>query len=216
MVTDATSQAQADWYRQHAPRLEGDAIDLQALFGGKQKVELDLGFGRGHSLFTRLAQAPDSCLLGVEVKTKWVCKVHARKEALNLHQLQVCAADARQLLPRLQPAGIVSHCFIHFPDPWWKKRHAKRTVIQTPLLDALARLLAPGGVLFIQTDVEMRAQEHQALLAAHPAFALAAGGAGFVSENPFGSVSNREVRAAADGLPVWRLLSHRVVTAPAR
>ena len=97
---------------------------------------------------------------------------------------------------------------MNFPDPWWKKRHAKRRVLSDELLAELARLLRPGGELFVQTDVEDRAAEYVAALRAQGAFHLAGEG-GFVSENPYRARSNREKRALADGLPIYRVLAHR-------
>ena len=94
--------------------------------------------------------------------------------------------------------------FIHFPDPWWKKRHHKRLVVGTPLLDEVARVLVTHGDIFVQTDVEERAAGYEALLDAHGAF-VPHGESGRVVEFPFTARSPRERRALADGLPVYRL-----------
>ncbi len=74
--------------------------------------------------------------------------------------------------------------------------------------DDIARLLRAGGAFFVQTDVEDRATLYRDLLRAHAAFTLE-GADGFVADNPFGSVSNREARAIEDGLPVYRILARR-------
>jgi tRNA (guanine-N7-)-methyltransferase len=97
-----------------------------------------------------------------------------------------------------------------FPDPWWKKRHAERRLMDEPLLDAIARLLVPGGELFIQTDVEERAAQYLERLDAHPAFERTTE-TGFIPDNPFGAQSNRETRAIRDGLPVYRVLVRKKV-----
>src|SRR5690606_19607941 len=114
-----------------------------------------------------------------------------------------------ELLARSGPDGCLARVFLSFPDPWWKKRHAKRRVLGPGLLDDLARLLAPGGELFVQTDVEERAQELAALILGHGAFEPASGGRLEVDANPYGARSNREVRAEEDGLPIYRLLALR-------
>jgi tRNA (guanine-N7-)-methyltransferase len=80
-------------------------------------------------------------------------------------------------------------------------------VLSPELLDELARLLRTGGELFVQTDVELRARECAAQLAAHPAFELR--GSGRLDHNPYGAVSNRERRAIEDGLPIHRVLAFR-------
>jgi len=101
--------------------------------------------------------------------------------------------------------------FLHFPDPWWKKRHQKRLVMGDVFLAEVARLLAPEGELYIQTDVEERAELYETAVAHAPAFVPAGDVAGSprVAENPYGARSPREHRAIADGLPVWRMLWRR-------
>ena len=97
---------------------------------------------------------------------------------------------------------------LHFPDPWWKKRHDKRRVIGEALLAELLRLMKPGGELFIQTDVQHRAEQYVAQLRETAGFTLASH-SGYVEANPFDARSNREKRAIEDGLPVWRVLATR-------
>ncbi len=192
-----------------APRPADGPIDLEALFEGERgAIELDIGFGRGASVFERAAAAPGSRILGIEIKTKWVYKVDERRKRLGLNKIRVFAADVRTLLPRLGPDGSVARAFVHFPDPWWKKRHRHRLVVGSGVLEQLARLLAPGGDLYVQTDVEERALEYVAAIRDNPHFVLASED-GFVTSNPFGARSNRERRADDDGLPVYRILAHR-------
>ncbi len=97
--------------------------------------------------------------------------------------------------------------FVHFPDPWWKKRHAKRLVVQAGFLDDIARLLEPEGELFVQTDVEERAAGYEELASLDPRFVPYgdAPGSPRLAENPYAARSPRERRAIADGLPVHRL-----------
>ena len=101
--------------------------------------------------------------------------------------------------------------YLHFPDPWWKKRHTKRLVMGDVFLAEVARLLVPSGELFVQTDVEERAELYERVVSAHEAFAPAGDVAGTtrVAENPYGARSPREHRAIADGLPVHRMMWRR-------
>lgn len=169
--------------------------------------ELDLGFGRGLSIFERARRAPDARILGIEIKPKWSVKVAERVVKAGLGgRVAIVCGDARDLLPRLSPEGVFERVFVHFPDPWWKKRHARRRLLGGEVLAELARLVTPGGDLYVQTDVEARARDYRALLDAHALFSDVRE----VDANPFGSISNRERRAAEDGLPVFRLLARRV------
>ncbi len=197
-------------YDTMAPRAPEGPFSLPELVPGDGPLELDIGFGRGLSLFERAAVSRESRIIGVEIKAKWAYKVAQRLERHGLSgRVVVLCGDVRDLLSRAGPDACLARAFVHFPDPWWKKRHAHRMVVGMALLDSLSRLLAPGGELYIQTDVQERAQSYIEALAAHPAFVLAAPG-GLVDANPFGARSNREKRAEEDGLPVYRVLGRRV------
>jgi tRNA (guanine-N7-)-methyltransferase len=170
-------------------------------------VELELGPGRGGFVFERLAADPVLCFVGLEIRRKWATIVDRRLAASeHAGRARVFAEDARVVLPRFV-AGSVARVFVHFPDPWWKKRHQKRLLIGAPLLAELVRVLAPGGELYIQTDVEERAAAYEALCSACPG--LTAPDGPRLAENPFGARSPREKRAITDGLPVYRLLYRR-------
>src|SRR5690349_13974635 len=195
-------------YRALAPRPPEGPIDLGAVLPGSGPIELEIGYGRGTFLIERATTAPRSRLIGIEIKTKWSTLVAERAARLGLGNVRAWCGDAREILARSGPDGSVARVFVHFPDPWWKKRHARRRVVGDVLLAEVARLLAPGGELFVQTDVEDRAEDYRTSLSAHDEFVLA-GEDGRVAENPYGARSNREKRAIADGLPIYRILAHR-------
>ena len=195
-------------YREQAPRAPVGRFSLEDLIAGSGPLELDIGFGRGLSLFERSAAAPESRIVGIEVKTKLAYKAAERLEKRRIEKVKILCGDAREILKRAEPGRSVQRVALHFPDPWWKKRHDKRRVIGEALLAELARLMKPGGELFIQTDVEHRAEQYRAQLQGTPGFTLASG-SGHIEVNPFGARSNREKRALEDGLPVWRILATR-------
>jgi tRNA (guanine-N7-)-methyltransferase len=206
-MNDAAS-ADPRRYLELAPRAPEGAVDLRTLWNtGAGEIELEIGFGRGMFLLERAHAVPNSRLLGVEIKSKWAYKVAERAQRESLVQVRVFAADARELLPRLGPDHCLTRVFVHFPDPWWKKRHAKRRLRGTSTLEPIARLLSPGGELFIQTDVEERAQDFVTDIRAHGAFELPE--QPFVPDQEFRARSNREKRAIADGLPIYRVLARR-------
>ena len=195
-------------YRDEAPRAPEGRFLLENLIEGSGPIELDIGFGRGLSLFERAAAAPESRLIGIEVKTKLAYKVNERLQKRELLNVAILCGDAREILKRAEPTRSVQRVALHFPDPWWKKRHDKRQVIAEALLAELHRLMKPGGELFIQTDVEHRAEQYVAQLRETAGFTLASH-SGYVEANPFDARSNREKRAIEDGLPVWRILATR-------
>jgi tRNA (guanine-N7-)-methyltransferase len=164
-------------------------------------------------LFERAAAAPETCLLGLEIRRKWAHIVDERlKKATLGGRVRSLAEDAKIALARLRPDGGVRAVFLHFPDPWWKKRHEKRLVMGDVLLGEIARLLQPGGELFIQTDVKDRADQYEAhVMSAGEAFEPFGDRAGSarMEENPYGARSPREHRAIADGMPIYRLRFRR-------
>ncbi len=195
-------------YREQAPRAPEGRFSLEDLIAGSGPIELDIGFGRALSLFERAAAAPGSRIIGIEVKTKLAYHASERLRKRGIEKVKIICGDAREILKRAEPDRSVHRVALHFPDPWWKKRHDKRRVIGEALLTELARLMKPGGELFIQTDVEHRAEQYLAQLRDTPGFTLASA-TGYVETNPFDARSNREKRAIEDGLPVWRILATR-------
>ena len=196
-----------------APRLpEGDEVPLDAVLPGTGPFELEIGPGRGGFIWERAEAAPESRILGIEIRLKWSTLVDERLGKLGLHaRARVVNGDARVELGRLRPDASVARAFLHFPDPWWKKKHHKRLVVGEDLMDGLGRLLIDGGELFVQTDVEDRAALYEATLSAHPLLEPAGDtpGSPWLAENPYGARSPREHRAVADGLPIHRLLYRR-------
>ena len=194
-------------YRQLSPPAPEGPIDLASVLAGEGDIELEVGFGRGRFLIERAVACPNARILGLEVKKKWAYMVAARCDRRGLSNVTAWGADARDVLARVE-AGSVKRLFMHFPDPWWKKRHQKRRLVGADWLDLVARVLSREGELFIQTDVEDRAQDQLGALREHSAFELG-GQDGLLDHNPYQARSNREVRAEADGLPVYRILALR-------
>jgi tRNA (guanine-N7-)-methyltransferase len=204
---------------EHAPRLpEGTAIDARTLVTGEW-LELEVGPGRGGFVTERLAAEPRCAFIGLEVRRKWATIVDERVAKRGLAPRgRVFAEDAKDAMTRLGPEGAFRRAFLHFPDPWWKKRHQKRLVMGDVFLAEVARLVAAGGDLFIQTDVEERAAQYEAQVSFNPWFEPAgdAPGSPRLAENPFGARSPRERRAILDGLPVFRMLYRRTSVPVAR
>ncbi|MFO0680554.1 MAG: tRNA (guanosine(46)-N7)-methyltransferase TrmB [Sandaracinus sp.] len=194
-------------YELMARRPPEGAIDLGTLVPGTGELELEIGFGRGRFLIERARAAPSSRIVGIEIKSKWSHLVEERRKKLGLENVVALYGDAREVLPRLGPDGSLARAFVHFPDPWWKKRHARRRVVDDVLMTQLGRLMRPGGALFVQTDVEERAIAMAENIVQSGLFRVEPG---FAHANPYGARSNREARADEDGLPVFRIHATRI------
>lgn len=174
--------------------------------------ELEIGPGRGHFILERAAQSEDIRIIGLEIRLKWASLVDERLRRMgHASRARVFAEDIRFALPRLAAASL-SRVFVHFPDPWWKKRHAKRRLANAPVIEQVARLLRPGGELFVQTDVWDAARAYQEAVEAHRGFAPLGDAAGspLCADNPYGARSPRERRVMADGMPIIRLRYQRL------
>jgi tRNA (guanine-N7-)-methyltransferase len=196
----------------HAARLPDgtDPVEIASLHPGgwSGPIEIEIGPGRGGFLLERAVAAPDALLIGLEIRRKWAHLVDERLKKAGLHpRVRSLSENALVALPRLRPNASVRAVFLHFPDPWWKKRHEKRLVMGDTMLDEVKRLLEPGGTLFVQTDVEDRAEQYRAQVDGHGAFAPNGDveGSPIMAENPFGARSHREKRAIEDGLPIHRM-----------
>ena len=196
----------------HCPRLpETGAIDPRRVFVSPEgaqpsdaPVELEIGPGRGWFTIERLAVDESIRVVGIEVRRKWATIVDDRLKKRQLaHRGRVFAEDIKQVLPRFVDRSV-SIAYLHFPDPWWKKRHAKRLVLTLELLEELRRVLVVGGELLIQTDVFERAEEYEAVVARCSAFRPFSGSAR-VEDHPHQARSPRERKAMENGLPIARL-----------
>jgi tRNA (guanine-N7-)-methyltransferase len=187
------------------PPGEGTAAPLP------RRLELEIGPGRGGFLLERLATGPDVCIVGLEIRLKWASLVDQRLHELGLADRgRVFAEDIRVALPRLAD-GSLSRVFVHFPDPWWKKRHAKRRLATDGVITEIARLLTDSGELFVQTDVWETADAYRQAIESHSGFLPDgdAPGSPLLAENPYGARSPRERRVISAELPVVRLRYRR-------
>ncbi len=130
----------------------GKPLDPAAAFGRNAPVILEIGFGMGEST-AAIAQAhPEFDYLGIEVHTPGVGSLLKEIRERNLQNVRIIQHDAVEVLEHMIPDASLSGVHIFFPDPWPKKRHHKRRLIQTPLVSLLCRKLLPGGYFHAATD----------------------------------------------------------------
>jgi tRNA (guanine-N7-)-methyltransferase len=147
----------------------GDArerLDLDRLFGRHARRVLDIGFGDGEALLTNALNNPSVDYLGVEVHEPGVGHLLLLLERTGATNVRVIVRDAAEVLPELLPDLSFAAVDLFFPDPWPKKRHHKRRLVQAPFVAELARVLAPGGLLHVATDWADYARHAREVLAA--------------------------------------------------
>lgn len=139
--------------------------DATQLFGRVAPLEIEVGSGKGLFLQTAAAGNPAHNYLGIEIATKYARFAAARVAKLQLSNAVMVHGDAQPIFADLLPDGSLAAVHVYFPDPWWKKRHEKRRVLNEQFVKHVERSLAPGGSLHYWTDVCERFQETLELLA---------------------------------------------------
>ena len=150
-----------------APYAPGPA-DWDALFGRRAPRVLEIGFGMGEATARIAQEHPDKDFIGVEVHTPGVGALLLRIEALGLGNLRIIQHDAVEVLRDMVAPASLAGLHVYFPDPWHKKRHHKRRLIQPGFADLAASRLGAGGILHCATDWEPYAEHMLDVLASHP------------------------------------------------
>lgn len=192
------------------PNSSAGFVDWSQYFGNSHPVELEIGTGRTHYLFERASIAPDRNLIGIEWKAKWVTQAQKKIAREGIQNVYIMHANAWVMAPKLlDPESIVNVTF-HFPDPWWKKRHHKRRILNDEFTNIIVSKLKPGGTIFVQSDVKPLAEEYLGVLDNHPKLINKAGSGKFYPDNPMHAQSHREKKVIENGLPVYRMLFEKV------
>ncbi len=174
------------------------------------EVEVELGCADAQFLFQRAALAPARVHIGIEIRVDLVHDVNLRATTQGLTNLRAVFANINRDLDRLLPDGRVQRIFINFPDPWFKRRHHKRRLLTPELAAAIERKLAVSGQLLFQSDVWELALDAMAVLESTDGLVNQRGAWSFLPDHDFGARSLREVRCAAKGLHIWRMLYRRL------
>ncbi len=153
----------------------GGAIDFARLFGRDAPVHLEIGFGNGDALAAMASMHPENDYLGIEVHRPGVGVLLRRLESEGIANVRVISADAHAVLEQRIPDASLSAAYLFFPDPWHKKRHHKRRLVQPEFIALLHRKLKLGGTLHLATDWEDYAQQMLALLSVAEGFENVAG-----------------------------------------
>jgi tRNA (guanine-N7-)-methyltransferase len=130
---------------------------------------LEIGFGSGEHLLALAKAHPDTQFIGCEPFLNGVAALVRTLEADGVRNVRIFPEDARLLLARLPDSGV-ARCYVLFADPWPKARHNRRRIVNPETLEQFARVLAPGGALYLATDHPDLAAWYEEVIAAHPAF----------------------------------------------
>jgi tRNA (guanine-N7-)-methyltransferase len=198
-VTVAQQRALAELWPRYGADPRGAPLDLDALFGRRAPRTLEIGFGDGETLVALAAARPERDYLGLEVHSPGVGHCLLRAAAAGLTNVKVIQRDAVEVLEQSIAPGALDEVLIYFPDPWPKKRHHKRRLVQAAFVTLIARRVAGGGRLRLATDWLPYAEWMREVLDASPDFRNLAGGGGYVPRPAERPVTKFERRGARLG-----------------
>lgn len=183
-------------------------VNLEQLFGRAAPKILEIGFGMGETTAEIAAAQPANDYLGVEVHTPGVGSLLKQIEARALTNVRIIQHDVVEVLQHMIAPGSLDGIHIFFPDPWPKKRHHKRRLIQPPLAGLLAEKLKAGGYLHAATDWYEYAGQILAVLSATPGLANTA--ADYVPRPAYRPRTKFEARGLKLGHGVWDIVFKRL------
>lgn len=185
-------------------------LDLDETFARNAPTTLEIGFGNGDSLAQMAKAAPERNFFGIEVHRPGVGHLLHLVEEYELSNVRVMHHDAVEIINKMIPDGSLDRIQIYFPDPWHKKRHNKRRIVQPEFVALLATKLQLGGVLHLATDWEHYAKQMLNVMTAAPNYKNQAPEGGYAERPDFRPLTKFENRGLKLGHGVWDLLFERV------
>jgi tRNA (guanine-N7-)-methyltransferase len=207
-ISNAQRRAHAELFPVYGVPFSPAPLDLVALFGRAAPKTLEIGFGMGETTAAIAQQHPECDTLGVEVHTPGVGSLLARIAELRLANVRIVQHDAVEVIEKMIAPEALEGVHLFFPDPWPKKRHHKRRLIQAPFVSLLASRMKPGAVLHACTDWEDYAAQMLQVLSAESTLQNTA--SGYATRPETRPQTKFERRGLGLGHGVWDLVFRKV------
>lgn len=205
-----TTQAQKRAFAAHWPRYgldyQSSLRNFDQVFGRRAERVLEIGFGNGEQLEFACAQEPQRDFIGIEVHGPGVGQLLNGLAAADASNVRVYQHDAVEVLQHEVGDAALDEVRIYFPDPWHKKRHHKRRLIQPPFVALVCEKLKTGGRVHVATDWENYAEQMWGVLDAEPRLRSVAGPRQAIARPPWRRQTHFETRGQKLGHGVWDLL----------
>lgn len=209
-ITAGQKAAFERWWPHYGLSLFDGPIAFEDAFGKSAPLVLEIGFGMGDSLLQMARQEPDKNFLGIEVHPPGVGRLINAAGTGGLENLRVYMADAMDVLEDCIPDASVTRLQLYFPDPWHKKKHHKRRMVQPEFVQRLRAKIVPGGVFHLATDWQNYAEAMLEVMTQAPGFANLSKSGDYVARPEFRPVTKFEQRGERLGHGVWDLLFERI------
>ena len=209
-LTPAQKKALAEYWPLYGIDFAPAQIDLDAIAGGFEGLKLEIGFGSGEALISMANNDPECLYLGIEVHESGVgrCLYSIHRNAMS--NVRVIKHDAIEVMQHMLPVQSLNRVFLFFPDPWHKKRHNKRRIVNQRFRDLLARLLKPGACLHIATDWQDYAAHMAAEMLSDPRFKNLGDEYGYARRPAYRPATRFENRGLKLGHGVWDLVFENI------
>ncbi|GAA6134576.1 tRNA (guanosine(46)-N7)-methyltransferase TrmB [Oceaniserpentilla sp. 4NH20-0058] len=209
------TELQRETYARHMAEkglnLDMGMLDYQAIFGNDNPVVLEIGFGMGKSLVEMCQANPNLNYIGIEVHTPGVAKLLRDAEEFGVENLRVFEWDAIEVLEQCIPDGSLQTMQLYFPDPWHKKRHNKRRIVQPQFAQDIRQKLKIGGTFHMATDWEPYAEHMLEVMEVAEGYENTAGKGNYHPRPDFRPLTKFENRGEKLGHGVWDLIYARTV-----
>lgn len=205
-ITVGQKNAFDTWWPDYGLSLYKGMIDPHIIFGRSAPLVLEIGFGMGDSLLEMARNEPDKDFIGIEVHPPGVGKLinNAGKEGVK--NLRIYMADAMDVLEDCIPNHCIDRMQLYFPDPWHKKKHNKRRILQPAFVQSLAPKLKTGGVFHMATDWQAYAEHMLEVMQNAPGFNNAEANGSYAPRPDYRPITKFEKRGERLGHGVWDLL----------
>lgn len=210
-TTDSQKRALAEHWPTRGLEYDDGELDIDAAFGREGPCILEVGFGMGASLLEMAQAAPETNFIGVEVHLPGVGKLLHAMEEHGVDNIRIYRHDAVEVLRDCIADASLDAVHIYFPDPWHKKRHHKRRLVQPAFVALVTRKLKPGGVLHLATDWENYAEHMMTVLSAAQGLRNTVGEGQYAARPEHRPLTKFERRGERLGHGVWDLVFVRKV-----
>ncbi len=179
------------------------------VFGNDNPIDLEIGFSNGTWLVSYAQKFPQRNIVGVEIRTKFIEVARERIAEAELKNAYVLQANANNALGKLFKPGQLNNVYVMHPDPWYKKKHLKRRVVNAAFIKLLAEYMAVGAELHVATDKEDLAQDMLFDLEAESSFENVCGKNNYAEKNIEGVRSDIEIYHQKQDNPIYRMIFRR-------
>lgn len=205
-MSNRQQQGLEQWLAEYALPREGGKWSLPAIFSREAQTIAEIGFGMGASLFTMAKTCPEKNFIGIEVHRAGIGSLVADLHDQALNNVRIAPFDAVEVFQLHLDDNVLAGVQIFFPDPWPKKRHHKRRLIQADFIRLIAQKIKPGGYLHCATDWQEYAEQMLAVFSAEPLLVNQHAAGGYSPRPVPRPLTKFEQRGQRLGHGVWDLI----------